>query len=90
MKNPEGNFAKICNFYLKVTDFCSLQTVPLLGIPKNPEFVPKTCIDYSKMDQTVAIQQKQSRTRRTFKAQIQEAEIKSQNQEMKPTIRPEI
>ena len=81
---------KVSIFYLKITDFCSLQTALLLGIPKNPDFVPKTCIIYLEMDQTIVIQQKHPRTRRAFKVQIQEAEIKSQNQGMKPTIRPEI
>ena len=56
---------KVGNFCLKVTEFLSLRSVPLLGIPKNPEFIPKTCIIYPEMDQTVEKYQEHSRTRRT-------------------------
>ena len=81
---------KVGNFYLKVTNFCSLQTVPLLGIPKNPEFIPKTCINYSKTDQTVVIQRRTVKNSEEQSWQFQKSKIKSQIQEMKPTIRPEI
>ena len=74
---------KVSIFYLKITDFCSLQTALLLDIPKNPDFVPKTCIIYFKMDQTVSIQQKHSRTAKNnhhrFKSYRLKARISKQN-----------
>ena len=51
--------------------------------------MPKTCIIYPEMNQTVSRRQEHSRTRRTFEVQIQESDITDQNQEINPTIRTE-
>ena len=51
--------------------------------------MPKTCIIYPEMDQTVSRHQEHLRTRRTFEIQIQESDITGQNQEINPTIRTE-
>ena len=51
--------------------------------------MPKTCIVYPEMDQTVGKYQEHSRTVKKQFLQIQEIKKEAQNQETKPTIRSE-
>ena len=52
--------------------------------------MPKTCIIYPEMDQTVGKYQEHSRTVKRQFLQIQEIKKEAQNQETKPTIRSEM
>ena len=52
--------------------------------------MPKTCIIYPEMDQTVGKYQEQSRTLKDSHHRFKNFKLQAQNQEMKQTIRSEI
>ena len=52
--------------------------------------MPKTCIIYPEMDQTVGKYQEQSRTLKDSHHRFKKSRMKTQNQKIKPTIRSEM